>query len=671
MSRDHRAVSRNVALLAPSLVLAACGGGQSDTPALVDPDYSSLRVAESREGALAYAGNDEQVLAPLRNGLRLWLGGGAGGPVTLAGVTAPAVGGQGSFSGTTVQIDGVDEGDLVKYDGRHIYVVRPVPAAGQALSRNVLEIVRTDPASAGFEELAEFVMEGEQNGPPLLYQLRSEAGATEYLATVSRDFQGWLLPLLPTVALALQPDRTVIQLVDVRDPRDVAQVWKLELDGWLRASRQVGDVLYLVQSYRPRLPDVILPADTIEKRAANEHRIRTAAARDLLPRLREGSGVQRQLATPRDCVVAADVASHEGYTDLVVIAAVSLGQRRVIDVNCVSTNISGVFMSPRSLYVSGEKYAPAEGGTELTVLHKFALDRGDISYRASGAVRGSIGWSNPSYFLDEHNGDLRIVTTQHSRSGDPTHHLSVLRETPEHRLVLVSTLPNAERPAPIGKPREQLHAVRFLADRAYVVTARIVDPLYVIDLTDPAAPCIAGELEIPGISTYLRPLGPPESQLLLAVGLQMDAAGLRQGVKVELFDVRDIGQPRSIGAQAFGTTGTWSEAVSDPHALTFLKIPGDPVRHRLALPITVVENAEVGGTSRLVWSYSGLHLLEVAGIESGSPTLHFQGVIKTQEPDSTTLFPSFAVPDRGVLHDDSVFAIHGDRIRSSLWGDIK
>jgi hypothetical protein len=336
----------------------------------------------------------------------------------------------------------------------------------------------------------------------------------------------------------------------------------------------------------------------------------------------------------------------------------------VTDVNCLSTNVNGVYMSTESLYIAGTGFRP-DGTAPITVLHKFAIQGGEVSYRATGAVAGTVPWSNPSYFMDEHDGDLRIVT---STAG--VHRLSVLRESTGQSLLMVSTLPNASRPAAIGKPGESVYAVRFMGERAYVVTFRLTDPLYVIDLREPSDPAIGGELEVPGFSTYLRPLGNRQSEFLLAVGQQADATGRRQGVKVELFDVRDIANPRSLGAQVFGKAGTSSEGLNDPHALTFLATPAPNAGLRLALPIDVFDTPRPADPNTFAWTYSGLHLLEVSGAATTSPQLHFQGVLLTDEPGPSKTFPSFGRPERGVLHGDSVFAVSGDRFLSSRWQDL-
>jgi len=647
--------------------LAACGGGEGSDEALVSVDYSTLRIAESRATPLTYARTDEQVLRPLRNGMRLMT---TGGVATLPTATlGPTAGGDLVHSATTLQVEGVDEPDSVKYDGRYLFVVRPemspasmspAPSPG-----HFIDIVRTDPETAGVAPISKFLLEGERSQAPVIYLLQTPEDAADHVLALSQNYQGWLMPLLPVSSLVMQPDRTTIQLLDVRDPQNVVQSWKLELDGWLRASRLIGDTLYLVSSYRPRLAGLLLPADTPEKLADNERRIRTSTASDLMPGYAEDGGAKQQLASSDGCLIAQQLTNEDAYTDLLVIAAINVRTRRVTDVNCLSTNVNGVYMSQESLYVAGTG-SDSAGGAQITVLHKFALDGGGLTYRATGAVAGTISWMNPSYFMDEHEGDLRIVT-----SANGAHRLTVLRETSGQNLMLVSSLPNGTRPSPIGKPGESVYAVRFMSERAYVVTFQVTDPLYVIDLRDPADPLLAGELEIPGFSTYLRPLGKDQAEMLLSVGQEVGVGGRREGIKVQLFDVRDITRPQVIGTEIFGGAGSWSDALDDPHALAFLTMPGANAGQRFAVPIHVFDTAHSTDPGRFAWTYSGLHVFEIPGGRESAPQLRLQGVIKTEEqPGDATPNPTYAVPSRGALHGESVFAIQGGRVLSSLWHDL-
>jgi uncharacterized secreted protein with C-terminal beta-propeller domain len=145
----------------------------------------------------------------------------------------------------------------------------------------------------------------------------------------------------------------------------------------------------------------------------------------------------------------------------------------------------------------------------------------------------------------------------------------------------VGSLPNAQRPAPIGIAGEQVYAVRFVGSRAYVVTFRRTDPLYVLDLANPTDPLIAGELKAPGFSDYLVPLG---DALLLGVGKDANDAGLVQGVKVALFDVSNPAAPKELAQRLIGKRGSTSALDYSPHGINVLQTNGTA---RIALPVRV------------------------------------------------------------------------------------
>jgi hypothetical protein len=249
------------------------------------------------------------------------------------------------------------------------------------------------------------------------------------------------------------------------------------------------------------------------------------------------------------------------------------------------------------------------------------------------------------------------------------HRLTVLRESADSsRLQQIAQIPNSSQPAPLGKPGEDIFAVRFLGDRAYVVTFRVIDPLYVIDLSRPEQPQIAGELELPGFSTLLQPIG---EGLLLGIGQHVPAAagGLTQGVKVALFDVSDISTPLELGSEVIGKRGSSSPALSDHHALTLLATEG---LFRAAIP--VVRHAEPATQGVDItdpaywygWSDSGLY--EFA-IDPSSGALQLEGslIVEQQTPDQP--WPQYdSYRSRSVLHDDAVFFISGSRVWTHHWG---
>ena len=198
-----------------------------------------------------------------------------------------------------------------------------------------------------------------------------------------------------------------------------------------------------------------------------------------------------------------------------------------------------VYGSTGSLYVASQRYVRAlELGTDVpegmrTEIHRFDVsDPTKTVYKASGSVPGFI---LNNYALSEHNGDLRVASTEQppwvpgGAAPTSSSRVTVLRQDGAklNQIGAVGGLGEGER----------IYAVRFMGERGYVVTFRQVDPLYTLDLTDPTAPKVVGELKIPGYSAYLHPVG---ENLLLGIG--------REGpnVKASLFDVANMAAPREV-----------------------------------------------------------------------------------------------------------------------------
>src|SRR5262249_41127640 len=199
------------------------------------------------------------------------------------------------------------------------------------------------------------------------------------------------------------------------------------IDGGLRASRKIGDTLYLVSSFRPQLKG-LKPAQTDADKQANERLIREAGVADLLPHYRVNGGADRPLVASQDCVLPAALRPEESYRELILIASISLSARTVVDAACVGTNVNGIYVSPANLYIGGDGIGGNGNAASFTVLHKFALADGALDYRASGRVDGTLDWFNSAYFMDEYRDDLPIVTASQLRTG-PTRRMLVLRQT--------------------------------------------------------------------------------------------------------------------------------------------------------------------------------------------------------------------------------------------------
>ncbi len=182
----------------------------------------------------------------------------------------------------------------------------------------------------------------------------------------------------------------------------------------------------------------------------------------------------------------------------------------------------------------------------------------------TGAMKKSglipISGNIPDKFKIHQNGDVLTVISQ---TWNDTRRWTTLLQT--------FSLANPALPKHLGKLElaagEQLHATRFDGNKAYIVTFFRIDPLWVVDLSDPTKPQIKGELEVPGWSTYLHPMG----DRLLSVGIDTTNGW---HVTVSLFDVADVTKPTLVDRAVLGGSWSWSEANNDEKAFNVLADSG-------------------------------------------------------------------------------------------------
>lgn len=586
-----------------------------------------------------------------------------------------------------MHVQGVDEADYAKYDGQYWYIATYPQYRRELPYPNSpgVQIVATDPATPNAEILSHFSMEDDWGSISEMYLVQQD-GTTSHLAAL-RNQWGSVRPMLPGLgmfgmegggesvdggAVAMPSDGTLqtamsidfgywhepinssvrLQLINVHNPSDPQQDWDLHIDGALIDSRKIGNTLYLITRFDPWLAELDYAWDE-QVMQSNETRIRSSELEQLLPKYRIGGGEQQLLT--QNCYLQDNVEDHHGFASLVHITAVDLTEQSIINSRCLNSSVESLSMSTESLYLSGTVYDPYSY-QQKTVIHKFDLTEAGAEYAATGSVAGGLGWrSDPAFRLHEHQGDLRVVTSQWI-SGDIEHRLFILEQDGK-QLRTVAQLPNDAQPAPIGKPGEDIYSVRFQKDRAYIVTFLQYDPLYSIDLSDRLNPRVTGELEVPGFATYMHPVG---EDYLFTLGHDAREDGLALGIKAELIDISGDA-PTVVDTIILGGRGTQSEATYNLRALSFLPIGDDELR--IVLPISLFEAADEGSWGE--WQYTGLQMLEITGLAAGEARLSNVGTIVAERSDSQSYLRHGI--HRGILHDDAVFYTHNDAIWAAHW----
>ncbi len=620
------------------------------------------------------------------------------GPATIGGPSGvPGDGGGGGglsvpVSETNVQVEGVDEADRIKSDGETLFVLKNHQTrrlvAPESRSGNWIRVLALDSAAASASEIGLYEVSMREGQVAKGLYLRADSDQLVVTASgYGLDYGFWYSPL------AWQGGSSTVTALDVSTPGTPARQASLEIEGEIVSSRRIGGVLYLAMRFHPHITDLAFFEPGAHGAAAELARIESASLSDLTPAYRRvdaahRSSPERSLVNPFDCYLPNENSPIRS-ADVISLVAIDLDAMEVSSSVCFVGASETLYVSLENMYLASTRYdyrlVPGETDefpaidysvpTVETDVHKFALAGGAIRYQASGVVSGHLGWNieRKPFRMSESGADLRVVTYTNELTADQSPvALTVLRDVGSAELEEISRLPNAAHPEPIGKPGELLYATRFVGDRAYFVTFLITDPLYVVDLSDPEEPFVAGELEITGYSDYLHPI---EGGFLVGVGKDAipdprgDFRGAwYQGVKVSLYDVRDPARPAEVDALVLGKRGSETPVLSTHRAFTFL--PGsDERRPRFALGARIHErgvSSDDAPWTHYGWSKSALELFEV-DVQGGA--LIHQGEMTVEEYDLASpdrQYPIFG-DDRSVLAGEAIFYIHGDDVFTAFW----
>ena len=408
-----------------------------------------------------------------------------------ASAAAPGAAASGEHSDTYVQVEGVDEADIIKTDGKYIYHV------------------------TGEGEVRIF---------------SAANGKTKAVATISQfEKDGWIQNMflsgdrLITVGSVWdeKEDKSAVTTYDISDPKDPKQVHQFQQSGHVVSSRLTGGFVYLVTTdyvgYTKRVVPYVTCDGDYSKMALEDIRC--------FPDPKSPSYV---------VVSAIDISS---------------GENAKAKSKAVLGASDDIYCNTENLYIAGATYQ-SSGNQMVTRLLKVALNIGKPKFTATGKVRGYI---DNQFSMDEKDGYFRIATTS-DRNGKDVNNLFVLDE----KLEMVGEVTGFAR-------NEHIEAVRYIGDKAYVITYETTDPLFIIDLSDPKSPEIEGEVKITGFSTLLVPM---DKDNLLGIGYATEENEWGEavdGVKLVIFDISDPSKPKVKDSKSF--RGFESQAQYDHHAL--------------------------------------------------------------------------------------------------------
>lgn len=428
------------------------------------------------------------------------------------------------YSTTNLQMEGVDESDIAKIDGSYIYTVEDKYIVITDIRDGKLEeVTRFLPKDCGAaDRVMEIYVDGDQlilvvQGYETSLDGNSKAGAdkenkdeensdetySDEETAASEDSAFWYEMNGKSI--------TQIQVYSIVDRKNPEFEGRLIQDGYYNTSRKIGDVVYLFTQYN-MTSDV---TSYVEKKHGVED-------------LKEGNGVSSLAEAVIPKVNGEKVAASEIYLPEssgesgILVSSLDVNKPdKVLDSKLVISGYAQTYISKDALYLYEEDY----DGAMITNIAKFALDEGRISGVAAAAVSGYV---RDTFAINASDGYLRVLTTDYSTE-DEVNALYILDEN----MKLTGQLTGIA-------PGEEIYAARFMGNTGYFVTYRNTDPLFTVDLSEPAKPEIIGELKVTGFSEYLHFW---DDTHLLGIGYESDEnTGNIENIKLSMFNIENPGE---------------------------------------------------------------------------------------------------------------------------------
>ena len=463
------------------------------------------------------------------------------------------------YSETNIQVEGVDEPDVVKTDGTYLYIV----------SNGKLFIIKAYPPEDA-KVLSEISMEEDVyisnifiNKDRLIIFGTSSRYPPEYK---EKDDYYWWGGI----------STTVVNIYDVSDRENPELVKDVEFDGNYFDSRMIDNWVYIIATESTsHIYRIIEENETIN--------IPEITIDDVTKKI------------PADHIYFANTS--DTLNVMTYVITVNIDEDEVSQKSFILGRSQDMFVSKDNIFLTYTHYqyrivqpilgASYDTNDEHTIIHKISINEGEVAHIAQGNVPGRI---LNQFSMDEYDGYFRIATTISGYSNN-------VDTSTNNMFVLDSNLEIAGRLEGVA-PGESIYSVRFMGEKAYMVTFRHIDPLFVIDLKDPTNPKILGKLKIPGYSDYLHPI---DENHLIGIGKEVDASidadkihtegavyyTAIQGVKISIFDVSDVENPIELYKEVIGDRGTESPATSDHKAFLF-----DKEKELLIIPLLVAELKE-------------------------------------------------------------------------------
>lgn len=525
------------------------------------------------------------------------------------------------YSTTNIQVEGVDEADIVKTDGDYIYYIS---------SKKVIIVNAKDSSNLKIESELEYENENFYPNELYIYENKlvviGEKNNNNYEELIAVE------TIYPT-----GKNSSIAKVYNVENKNKPQLEREIEVQGNYLTSRMINDNLYFITNQY--LYSFLIKDKEIGEIDENEFK---PAYRDTV------------ISEEEKYIEYSDIYYFPESEDTSYLSVVgfNVNDNKKANIDTYLGAGTEIYSSQNNLYITRVKYEYEDTKTHgyynnydvNTYIYKFKLEDSRATYINAGSVPGKV---LNQFSMDEKDGYFRIATTNSSNwnSETNTNNLYVLNEN----LEIVGKIEDLAK-------GEKIYSVRFMQNRAYMVTFVETDPLFVIDLSEPTNPIVLGELKIPGYSKYLHPY---DEDHIIGFGEKTktneNGGVVADGMKMALFDVTNPNKPQELYSVDIGDQGTYSELLYNHKALLFSK-----EKNIIAFPINIKEKEEEDDTTKLKFQGAVVYGLD---LENGF-TLKGQ-IAHMQITDGYNNYEHTKQVERIIYINDSLYTLSESLIKAT------
>ena len=440
-----------------------------------------------------------------------------------------------SYSETNTQVQGVDEADIVKTDGKYIYYIveNKVEIIDIQNSSQKVSEITFDTTNTNLIEL--YLHDNKLVVIASINEIKNETGKAFYSTADVAYVDGIKI-------------KTVAIIYNIQNPEKPEEERRVEVEGNYISSRMIEENMYFATTKNIIQAINMVKHNKIEDLNEDEYK---------------PTYLDTAISTESKMIQFNDIQYFDNseISNYLIVAGFNLDTNQEVNIETLLGAGDMIYSSNKNMYIAKTSSTFDINTYTLlgyqTKIIKFELQDGNIEYKKDTTVDGKV--LNQFSMDEDENGNFRIAVTQDIQN-KTTNSLYVLNSNLE-AVGTISDLAEGER----------IKSVRYMDNKGYVVTFEEVDPLFVIDLSDPTNPHVLGELKIPGYSTYLHPY---DETHLIGFGNDTKSNGSggvqNDGLKLSMFDVSDINNPKELFTQKIGTKSAYSEAQYNHKAILYL-----------------------------------------------------------------------------------------------------